>query len=106
MKHLILLIAFIPILASADDAPCSAWKNPIASDMRILESQLTADTATKAQAFLAKHGQKGNDEFEFGRENSRKTIRGYELKRAAESGSKEELTVFCEWLTKEGFWHD
>lgn len=105
-KYLVLLAGLIPTLTLANGEICGSWKNPIEPDMRILESQLTVESASQATAFLAKHGQQGNDDFEFGRENARKTLRGYELKRAAEHGGKAEVTEFCAWLTTQGFWND
>lgn len=87
---------------------CAGWKNPIAEDLQISETDLTAEAVEKARAFLDAHPEQQPDiAHDFGVENRKKILTGYGLKRAAEtSGKPEDLIAFCTWITKEGFWYD
>jgi hypothetical protein len=107
MKHVAVLLLFASVPAIAEVEICAGRPNPIEPDMRIRESQLTPERVQSALHFLKLHGDTDkDDEYHFGRKNSKRTLRGYELKLAALKGGTMEIDAFCQWLAKEGFWYD
>ena len=106
MKNIITFAASFLFCASGYADICGGRPNNIEPDMRITEAHLTSQAARAAKGFLSKHGDSRNDDYEYGRMNSKKIIEGYKLKQAAENGGDEEISSFCRWLAKDGFWYD
>ena len=102
------LLALAAQAAFAETFLCADWKKSIDEDMRILESDLTYESAEKALAFL--HSQKSEPivgDLRLGYLNSEKILRGYALRQLALALRTPEATKsFCSWLVEEGFWYD
>ena len=71
-------IILISNAAIAGEPICKNWKNSIAPDMQITESQLTEAALIKAAEYLSKHTNTAKTEF--GVVNSEKIVKGFPLK--------------------------
>lgn len=104
--------------APADSGLCKGVVNRIEPDMRIRESDMDLAAASAATDKLRQMIDRGqvDGEFRFGALNQVKIIRGHLLLRQAQAdrqvfgGGSSEATrsekAFCDWLVKDGFWHD
>lgn len=116
------LFAFLAIALAAGSAGspelCHGVTCEIEPDMRILESQLTQSAAIRGTESLKSMIERDHlgGESQFGAFNSSKIIYGYILLRQAQTDRKESgpdsvesvksTRIFCDWLSKEGFWYD
>lgn len=104
--------------APADSGLCKGMVNRIEPDMRIRESDLDRAAANAATRKLEQMIDRGevDGEYRFGALNQLKIIRGHLLfeqaqadRRAAGASASRangSEKAFCDWLGKDGFWHD
>lgn len=104
--------------APADSGLCKDMVNSIEPDMRIRESDLDRAATNAATRKLEQMIDRGevDGEYRFGALNQLKIIRGHLLLEQAQadrraagasaSRTKWSEKAFCDWLGKDGFWHD
>ncbi|MFD0727439.1 hypothetical protein [Lysobacter brunescens] len=104
--------------ASGDSGLCKGMVNRIEPDMRVRVSDLdraAANAATDKLRQMIDRGEVDGD-YRFGALNQLKIIRGHLLLEQAQADrrafgansakAKGSEKVFCDWLGKDGFWHD
>jgi hypothetical protein len=90
----------------AEELLCTQWENPIAENMRVLETDLSHLSAERSLQFLKSEPPCSNDQ-RFACLNAAKILRGYSLRQIALAvRTPESTSAFCSWLVEDGFWYD